>query len=155
MPAAKDRYGSLSALPIMLAYRLPGRPVTRYVIAAAQVGFSSLLIHVTGGRIETHFHVFGSLAFLAAYRDWRVLAPATLIVAADHLIRSVLWPETTFGVFTASPLRAFEHAGWVLFEDVFLFLSIRQSAAEMRSMSQSPPTRPSRRRGGAERRVSS
>jgi signal transduction histidine kinase/CheY-like chemotaxis protein/HPt (histidine-containing phosphotransfer) domain-containing protein len=128
--------GSLSALPIVLAYKFPGRPVTRYVIAAAQVGFSSLLIQVMGGRIETHFHVFGSLAFLAAYRDWRVLAPATLIVAADHLIRSMFWPETTFGVFAASPWRAFEHAGWVLFEDVFLFLSIRQSVLEMRSMSQ-------------------
>ena len=37
---------------------------------------SALLIHLTGGRIETHFHVFGSLAFLAFYRDWRVLVPA-------------------------------------------------------------------------------
>ena len=34
---------------------------------------SALLIHLTGGRIETHFHVFGSLAILAFYRDWRVL----------------------------------------------------------------------------------
>ena len=32
------------------------------VIAVAQMLYSALLIHVTGGRIETHFHVFGSLA---------------------------------------------------------------------------------------------
>lgn len=34
---------------------------------------SSLLIHHTGGRIETHFRVFGSLAFPAFYRDRRVI----------------------------------------------------------------------------------
>ena len=45
----------------------------------------ALLIHLTGGRIETHFHVFGSLAFLAFYRDWRVLVPATVVVAARSL----------------------------------------------------------------------
>jgi signal transduction histidine kinase/CheY-like chemotaxis protein/HPt (histidine-containing phosphotransfer) domain-containing protein len=95
--------------------------------------FSSLLIHISGGRIETHFHVFGSLAFLAAYRDWKVLIPPTLVVAADHFVRGVFWPETVFGVLVASPWRWLEHAAWVLFEDVFLIISIRQTVAEMRS----------------------
>ena len=56
------------------------------MIAANQMLWSALLIHLSGGRIETHFHVFGSLAFLAFYRDWRVLLTATVVVAADHLI---------------------------------------------------------------------
>jgi hypothetical protein len=33
--------------------------------------WSALLIHLTGGRIETHFHVFGSLGILAGYRGAR------------------------------------------------------------------------------------
>jgi hypothetical protein len=41
---------------------------------------SALLIHLSGGRIETHFHVFGSLAFLAFYLDWRVIITATVVV---------------------------------------------------------------------------
>jgi signal transduction histidine kinase len=56
------------------------------------------LIHLTGGRIETHFHVFGSLAILAFYRDWRVLIPATAIVAVDHALRGLHWPESVCGV---------------------------------------------------------
>ena len=44
----------------------------------------ALLIHLTGGRIEAHFHIFGSLAFLAIYRDWRVLITASLVVVLDH-----------------------------------------------------------------------
>jgi hypothetical protein len=59
-------------LPVFLAFKRPGYAFTRHTIAVAQMLTSALLIHLTGGRIETHFHVFGSLAFLAFYRDWRV-----------------------------------------------------------------------------------
>ena len=123
--------GLLTAAPVWLALARPGAAVTRYTIALAQMLFSGLLIHVTGGRIETHFHVFGSLAFLACYRDWRVLVPATAVVAADHFVRGAFWPESVFGVLSASSWRWLEHAGWVCFEDVFLIIAIRRSAVEM------------------------
>jgi two-component system, sensor histidine kinase and response regulator len=87
------------------------------------------------GRIETHFHVFGSLAFLAFYRDWRVLATASAVVLLDHLLRGAFWPESVFGVAYASVGRALEHGGWVVFEDLFLILAIRQSRREMRQVS--------------------
>ena len=59
--------GAISAAPIILALVWPGRFITRCTIAVGQMLTSALLIHLTGGRIETHFHVFGSLAFLAFY----------------------------------------------------------------------------------------
>jgi signal transduction histidine kinase/CheY-like chemotaxis protein/HPt (histidine-containing phosphotransfer) domain-containing protein len=128
--------GVLAALPVFMAIAYPGRLSTRMVIASSQVLFSVLLIDLSGGRIETHFHVFGSLAFLAAYRDPRVLIPATVIVAVDHLIRGVWWPESVFGIATASNWRWLEHAGWVLFEDVFLVIVMLQSRREMRELAQ-------------------
>ena len=73
--------GVLTLGPVLLAHSLPGRSLTRHVIAVAQMGMGALLIHLTGGRIETHFHVFGSLAFLAFYRDWRVLVTASAVVS--------------------------------------------------------------------------
>ena len=123
--------GALAILPVCLAWKLPGRTVTRHVIALAQIMFSSLLIHVTGGRIETHFHVFGSLAFLAFYRDWRVLIPATLCVAIDHFVRGTFWPQTVFGISSPDPWRWIEHAAWVVFEDVFLIISCCYGVREM------------------------
>jgi signal transduction histidine kinase/DNA-binding NarL/FixJ family response regulator len=123
--------GLLAGFPVVLAWKQPGRETTRYVIAIAQVTFSSLLIHITGGRIETHFHVFGSLAFLAFYRDWRVLVPATIVVAADHFVRGQFWPATVFGIEEAGSWRWLEHAGWVIFEDVFLVLACRSGVREM------------------------
>ncbi|MCA1614320.1 MAG: diguanylate cyclase, partial [Acidobacteria bacterium] len=123
--------GAISLFPVALAIVRPGETSTRYIIATAQVLMSSLLIHLTGGRIETHFHVFGSLAFISFYRDWRVLVPATAVVAADHFLRGVFWPESVYGVLTVSNWRWLEHAGWVLFEDAFLFIAIRRNVSEM------------------------
>ena len=126
--------GVVSALPIALAILRPGERVTRYVIAAAQMIWSSLLIHLTGGRIETHFHVFGSLAFLAFYFDWTVLVPATIVVAVDHFVRGVYFPQSVFGVAIASHWRWLEHAGWVVFEDCFLVASCLRGVRDMRAM---------------------
>src|SRR6202021_676562 len=101
--------GGVISLPIALALWRPGRSITRQIIAIAQMLMSSLLIHLTGGRIETHFHIFGSLAFLAFYRDWRVLITASTVVAVDHYVRGTFWAESIFGVLIANPWRWLEH----------------------------------------------
>ena len=123
--------GLITTLPVGLAIFCAGAAVTRYVIAVGQMLMSALLIHLMGGRIETHFHVFGSLAFMAFYRDWRVFVPATLVVASDHMLRGIFWPQSVFGILVANPWRWLEHAGWVVFEDTFLLISCAQSVREM------------------------
>jgi two-component system, NtrC family, sensor histidine kinase HydH len=107
---------------------------TRLVIAVAQMLWSALLIHLTGGRIETHFHVFGSLAFLAFYRDWRVLLAGTVVVASDHLIRQIFWPESVYGIVNPEAWRFLEHAFWVVFEDIVLLLGCFRGLDEMRNI---------------------
>jgi two-component system, sensor histidine kinase and response regulator len=134
MYAALFLGGIIAFFPVMLAIARPGQTLTRHAIAAGQMLTSGLLIHLTGGRIETHFHVFGSLAVLAFYRDWRVLVTASAIVAADHVVRGWFWPQSVYGVLTATPWRALEHAGWVLFEDASLIVSIRRSLEATRTM---------------------
>jgi PAS domain S-box-containing protein len=123
--------GAIASLPIYLAIRHAGRVYTRYTIAIAQVLFSTLFIDLTSGRIETHFHVFGSLAFLAVYGDWFVLIPATIVVALDHFGRGLFLPESVYGVLVASPWRWLEHSAWVIFEDTILIFSCRQSVFEL------------------------
>ncbi|MGH9139678.1 MAG: ATP-binding protein [Vicinamibacterales bacterium] len=132
--------GIISLFPALLGLLRPGRPSTRYTIAVAQMLMGALLIHLTGGRIETHFHVFGSLAFLAFYRDWRVLIPATIVVALDHMLRGIFWPQSVYGVLVVSEWRWVEHAAWVIFEDVFLVVSCRRSVAEMQEIAERTAT---------------
>ncbi len=124
----------INIFPILLGFFHAGFRSTRYVIATGQMLMSALLIHLSGGRIETHFHVFGSLAFLAFYRDWKVMIPATLVVAADHFIRGVYFPQSVFGILTASHWRWVEHAAWVIFEDFFLIISCLRSVREMKGI---------------------
>ena len=114
---------ALTVFPGALALLNPGRALTRHVIAANQMLWSALLIHLTGGRIETHFHVFGSLAFLSLYLDWKVLLTATVVVASDHLLRQIAWPESVYGVLNPEWWRFLEHAFWVVFENVVLALA--------------------------------
>ena len=95
---------------------------------------SALPIHLNGGRIEAHFHIFGSLAFLAYYRDWRVLISATTVIATNHAVRGLYYPESAFGVLSASPWRWVEHAAWVVFEDAMLIPLCLRAKKEMREI---------------------
>jgi len=129
--------GVISSLPLLLIVRSPGSVLTRHVVAAAQMLWSALLIHLTGGRIETHFHVFGSLGILAAYRDWTVLLTATVVVAADHLLRGLLWPESVYGIVNPEWWRFLEHAFWVVFAISFLILICRRGLRDLRALADS------------------
>ncbi|MBI3819434.1 MAG: response regulator [Planctomycetes bacterium] len=128
--------GAIISAPVLLGLIRPGARSTRHAIACAQMLTSALLIHLTGGRIETHFHVFGSLAFLTFYRDWQVLITATVIVATDHFLRGLLWPQSAYGVITVSQFRWLEHAGWVIFEDIFLLNFCVSATREMRAIAE-------------------
>ena len=126
--------GLIISAPLALAYFRPGWSGTRYSIAISQMLMSALLIHLTGGRIETHFHIFGSLAFLAFYRDWKVFVPATTVVVLDHVVRGILYPTSIYGVLNAPLWRIGEHAWWVAFEVLFLGFACVYANSEMRVM---------------------
>jgi PAS domain S-box-containing protein len=123
--------GALAAIATSLSVLRPGKFYTRTAIGICQVLFSSLLIHLTNGQLGTPFHIFGSLAFLAAYRDWRVLLPPTVIVAMERFASGYWWPQIHNGLALPIEWRWLEVIGWVLFADIFLFIIIRQSVKEM------------------------
>lgn len=124
--------GLITGLPVAMAWYRPGTKATRHLIAAGQLAMSGLLIHLTGGRIETHFHVFVSLALLANYQDWRVLLTGGAVAAVDHLVRGILWPESIFGIISTQEFRIVEHAVWVVLEVGFLSIGCRQAMTEKR-----------------------
>ncbi len=123
--------------PLYCIFRRSHWPLTRHVVAVGQMLFSGLFIHLSGGRTEMHFHIFGSLAFLAFYRDWRVLVTASVVVAADQFVRGVYWPASVFGVGAVDTTwRALEHVAWVVFEDVFLIFGCVQGDEAMHALSE-------------------
>ncbi len=127
--------GGLTLMPAVLTWLTPGRGITRQAVAVGQMLTSGLLIHLTGGRIETHFHIFVSLAFLGLYRDWTVIVTATAIVILDHIARGIFWPESIYGVeypvYIANWVTL-EHTLWVVFEAVVLVYSGTVKRRDMR-----------------------
>jgi PAS domain S-box-containing protein len=126
--------GILSSFPIVMIRLRPGAEATAYTVAVAQALWSALLIDITGGRIETHFHIFCSLAVLSFYRHPGVLLAATSVTAIDHLARGVLWPQSVFGIFVESPWRWLEHSAWICFEDAALLFAMRHSLTDLKTV---------------------
>ncbi|MCS6777210.1 MAG: methyl-accepting chemotaxis protein [Chloroherpetonaceae bacterium] len=116
-------------VPAFLARTRPGERITRCSVGAALMIYSALYIHQTHGLTEMHFHVFASLAFLLAYRDWHCVVTAAGVIAVQHL---------SFGVLQASGAPVFIystglhwltltliHAAFVVFESTILvYLSL-------------------------------
>lgn len=122
----------ISFIPVWMTVQLPGRPLTRHTVAISQVLFSAFLIHLTGGRTTTHFHLFGSLAFLAFYGDWKVLLTASTVITLDQCLRARFFPASVFGVEQVSDYRWLEVTGWVVFIDFFLIASCRRELRDAR-----------------------
>src|ERR1700744_5054886 len=116
---------SFTALAVVKAR--PGTLASRLTIAAAFAGYSALFIQETHGMTEMHFHIFGWLAFLLLYRDWRAPAFGGLLVALHHLGFHFLQAAGTgIWVFPAKWAHANGiemvalHAAFVVFEVVVL-----------------------------------
>ncbi len=128
--------GALTLIPAVVGWFFAGQPYVRFMMATAQMLVSALAVHIGGGRIEMHFMVFGSLAFLAVYRSWPVMIVATGVIAVEHMVRGIWLPYSVFGVHSAAVLRVLEHAAWVIFEVGVLAFMARRGYIEMQELAQ-------------------
>ncbi|WP_103029209.1 methyl-accepting chemotaxis protein [Salinibacter altiplanensis] len=125
--------GGISLPAALAAWTRPDARLTRHIVGIAQLLMSGLLIYLAAGRIEMHFHIFVSLAFLGLYYDWTVLVSAAAVTAVDHFVRSIFWPMSMFGVTYSVPWMAAEHSAWVIFEVGFLTLGCLRALRAQRT----------------------
>jgi methyl-accepting chemotaxis protein len=71
-------------LPSLLIVWWPARLITRLTVATALMVFAGLQIHLASGMTELHFGVFVLLSLLLAYRDWRPILCAAVVIAIHH-----------------------------------------------------------------------
>jgi two-component system, cell cycle sensor histidine kinase and response regulator CckA len=70
---------------------------TRALIASfGLVTCSAVLVHISGGVIEMHFHFFVMLAIIALYQDWRPFLLAMAYVVVHHSLLGLLAPSGVF-----------------------------------------------------------
>ncbi|WP_347355860.1 ATP-binding protein [Bdellovibrio sp.] len=131
-------FGGLFSLPaVYCVHVFPGERFTRYLVAASQMFFSVLFIYLAGGRIESHFHVFVSLAALAFYKDVGVLGLASFIVIADHILRGCLLPLSLYGQEEHAQWRWIEHTMWIILADIILIIGIERTRFELQEVAHS------------------
>jgi methyl-accepting chemotaxis protein len=97
---------------------------------------SVVLVHTSGGAINTHFHFFVMLPVIGLYLDWRPFALAVAYVVAHHAGFAVLFPHEVYPgdpTVTQVLVQSAIHAAFVVAEIVALLgsfhLAQQQSAA--------------------------
>lgn len=120
----------LAGIPTLLAMLLPGSALTRYSVTTAQMLLCGLLVHLTDGRIESHFYFFAGLALLTLYRDWKVIVLAAVVGAMAHISSDALWP-TSLESIESRHWMSLEHIAWMLLMATVLALICRHCVREM------------------------
>jgi signal transduction histidine kinase len=72
------------------------RSVKAVAVALGLMTASAIVVHLSGGYIEFHFHFFVMLVFLALLQDWAPYLVAIAYVAVHHGLVGALWPEAVF-----------------------------------------------------------
>jgi PAS domain S-box-containing protein len=106
---------------ILACWRRAGRTVQATFVGFGLMSSSAILVHLSGGYIELHFHFFVMLTFLALCQDWIPYLLAVAFVAVHHGVVGVLWPQSVYNheaAFNAPWTWAGIHALFVLWSCV-------------------------------------
>jgi signal transduction histidine kinase len=98
---------------------------TRHWVAVSQIGWSWLYVWLLEGNTEAQFHVFASMAFLAFYRDWRVMITAMIVAIGYPLMRLELLPDS-YAIGAAAWSRLLHQAAYITAETAMLLITVRQ-----------------------------
>ena len=112
----------VEAAPVALFAALATPATTNRTVRSglAAVGImtsSAVLVHLSGGVIEVHFHFFVMVGVISLYQDWRPFLLAIGFVAAHHAVIGTISPHDVYDHPAAwnSPLKwAAIHAFFVL-----------------------------------------
>ena len=125
----------LEGLPIALAALIASLGgFTRLVRTSAAVlglvASSAILVHLSGGLIEMHFHFFVMVAIVTLYQDWIPFMLALGFVVSHHGLIGVLDPEAVYNHIAAvrHPWRwAAVHGAFILGESAALIAAWRMA----------------------------
>jgi PAS domain S-box-containing protein len=111
----------IAVFALLAGWKRPSRTIRASFLALGLVSSSAILVHLSGGYIEFHFHFFVMLVFLSFYQDWIPFGLAILYVALHHGVVGVLWPNEVYNhsaAINAPWTWAGIHAFFVLWSSV-------------------------------------
>jgi diguanylate cyclase (GGDEF)-like protein len=89
---------------------------------------SSLLVHLSGGTIEMHFHFFVMVGLITLYQDWVPFGVALAYVVLHHGVLGYLAPTTVF----SHPAAQRAPVVWALIHGTFVLAACAANLATWR-----------------------
>ena len=86
----------MAAFGALACWRRLGRTAQATFVGFGLMSSSAILVHLSGGYIEFHFHFFVMLTFLALCQDWIPYILAVGFVAVHHGVVGVIWPQAVY-----------------------------------------------------------
>jgi diguanylate cyclase (GGDEF)-like protein len=130
-----------AALPLAFGViaSLPGlrRGVRSVSVATGLISCSVILVHLSHGLIEAHFHFFVMVALLTLYQDWKPFLVAIGLTVLEHGVTGVVAPHLVYNHADAwaHPWKwAFIHGGFVVAASAASITAWAMSEADHRSV---------------------
>lgn len=86
----------LSSFAMLAAIPQLGRPLRSLVTVIGLVSASAVFVHLGGGVVELHFHVFVVIVLVSIYQAWQPLALALGVVIVHNLGLTAVAPELIY-----------------------------------------------------------
>jgi signal transduction histidine kinase len=109
----------LTSLAVLAAWGPLRNRLRSGIATCGLVSASALLVHLSGGFVEAHFHFFVMMAVIVLYQDWLPFLLALVLVVADHGVIGMLVPGMVYNhpAAQAHPWTwALVHGGFILAE---------------------------------------
>jgi diguanylate cyclase (GGDEF)-like protein/PAS domain S-box-containing protein len=107
-----------------------GRKWQSVVAAFGLVAASGILVHLSGGVVEAHFHYFVVVVILSLYEDWVPFLVAISFVVFEHGLFGAIAPHSVYNHQAAvnNPWKwALIHGGFVLAESMACLVAWRKN----------------------------
>ena len=110
-----------------------GRAARSMAVASGLISCSVILVHLSNGLTETHFHFFVMVALLSLYQDWKPFLIAIGITVFEHGVTGIVAPHSVYNHADAwaHPWKwAFIHGGYVVAASVASLAAWSMSEAD-------------------------
>jgi signal transduction histidine kinase len=96
-PAHSLAHGAtVAGFAVLAAWARLGRTIRAVLASCGLITASAVLVHLSGGYIELHFHFFVMLPIIALYQEWTPFLLAIGYVALHHGLMGTLAPGSVY-----------------------------------------------------------
>jgi hypothetical protein len=96
LPHSLLEASAVAVAALLAGWKRAGRKFREVVASIGLVTASALIVHLSGGYVEMHFHFFVMVIVIALYQDWLPFLVAIGYVVLEHGTIGILNPHAVY-----------------------------------------------------------